>query len=88
MNLSDSDLELMFQIYDKALAYVPEKTKTDFAGDFIFVLSDYGIDLKRNAEEIGDHDEYLDKAMTEHIEGSEEHDSDEEYSEEYWEEED
>jgi|TARA_B110000908_G_C9835921_1_gene263460 hypothetical protein len=88
MNLSDNDLELMFQLYDKAIAQIPEKSRADWAKDFIFILADYGIDLKHNAEEIADHNEYLDSALTEHFESDDEYDSDDEYAEEIWEDED
>lgn len=88
MNLSDNDLELFLQIYDKAIKYVPGKVKPDFAEDFIFTLDDYGVDLKRNATEIGEHCEHLDKALADHFNVSDDYDSDEEYSEEYWEDED
>jgi hypothetical protein len=88
MNLSDNDLELFLQIYDKAIKYIPSKVKEDFAQDFIFVLGDYGIDLKRNATEIGEHEEHLDKAIEHHFSDNDEFDSDDEYAEEYWDDED
>ena len=34
MNLSDNDLELFLQIYDKAIKYVPEKVKSDFSKSY------------------------------------------------------
>ena len=86
MNLSDTDLELYLQIYDKAMLHMPEKVKDKFADEFVFTLDDYGIDLKRNAVEIGDHCEYLSDALESHFDVNEDHDSDEEYAEEYWEE--
>jgi hypothetical protein len=86
MNLSDNDLELFLQIFDKALAHIPDKNKEKFAEDYIFTLDDYGVDLKRHAVEIGDHDELLDQALTDYFEVNDDHDSDEEYAEEYWEE--
>jgi hypothetical protein len=88
MNLGDTDLELFLQIYDKAIKYVPLKVKSDFAEDFIFTLDDYGIDLKRNAVELGEHCDYLDDAITDFFDENDDYDSDEEYAEEYWEEED
>lgn len=88
MNLGDTDLELFLQIYDKAIKYIPLKVKTDFAEDFIFTLNDYGIDLKRNAVELSEHCEYLDEAVTDFFEENNDYDSDEEYADEYWEEED
>jgi hypothetical protein len=88
MNLGDTDLELFLQIYDKAIKYVPLKVKSDFAEDFIFTLDDYGIDLKRNAVELSDHCDYLDEAVTDFFEENDDYDSDEEYADEYWEEED
>lgn len=88
MNLGDTDLELFLQIYDKAIKYIPLKVKTDFAEDFIFTLNDYGIDLKRNAVELSEHCEYLDEAVTDFFEENDDYDSDEEYADEYWEEED
>lgn len=86
MSLSDTDLEFHLQLYDKAMALIPDKNKEQFAKDFIFTLDDYGVDLKRSAIEIGDHDEYLEEALNEHFEVSDDYDSDEEYAEEYWEE--
>ena len=88
MNLSDNDLELFLQIFDKAIAHIPDKVKEKFSEDFIFTLDYYGVDLKRHAVEIGDHDEHLDQALTDHFEVNDELDSDDEYSEEYWEDED
>ena len=88
MNLSDNDLELFLQIFDKAIAHIPDKVKEKFSEDFIFTLDDYGVDLKRHAVEIGDHDEHLDQVLTDHFEVNDELDSDDEYSEEYWEDED
>ncbi len=88
MNLSDNELELFLQIYDKAIKYVPGKVKSDFAEDFIFTLDDYGVDLKHNATEIGEHCEHLDDALVSHFDENDDHDSDEEYAEEYWEDED
>lgn len=63
MNLSDNDLELFLQIYDKALAHIQDKNKDVWAKDFILTLEDYGVDLKRYAMEIGDHDDYLGEAI-------------------------
>lgn len=88
MNLGDTDLELFLQIYDKAIKYIPLKVKNEFAEDFIFTLDDYGIDLKRNAVELSEHCEYLDEAITDFFEENDDYDSDEEYADEYWEEED
>ncbi len=88
MNLGDTDLELFLQIYDKAIKYVPLKVKSDFAEDFVFTLDDYGIDLKRNAVELSEHCDYLDEAITDFFEENDDYDSDEEYADEYWEEED
>lgn len=89
MNLTEHDLEFILQLYDSAVTYMPDKGKVDFATDFIFKLGDYGFDLKACAKEIGDHDEYLDKAMEEFLEGEEEYGEPEEEwydDEEYWDE--
>ena len=63
MSLNDGDLEFILQLYDTAFAVIPDKAKSDFAENFVFKLVDYGFDVKTNAKEIGDHDEYLDKAV-------------------------
>lgn len=63
MSLTDSDMEFILQLYDTAFAHLAEKAKPDFAENFVFKLMDYGFDVKANAKEIGDHDEFLDKAI-------------------------
>jgi hypothetical protein len=40
-----------------------DKSKMDYAETFVYKLVDYGFDVKSNAVEIGEHDEYLDKAV-------------------------
>ncbi len=63
MSLTDSDMEFILQLYDTAFVHLTEKAKPDFAENFVFKLMDYGFDVKGNAKEIGDHDEFLDKAV-------------------------
>lgn len=63
MSLNDGDLEFLLQIYDTGFVYIPDKSKSDFAENFVYKLVDYGFDVKHNAKEISDHDEYLDKAV-------------------------
>jgi len=63
MNLNDSDLEFMLQLYDVGFSFIPDKAKLDYAETYVYKLVDYGFDVKSNAVEIGEHDEYLDKAV-------------------------
>lgn len=88
MDLSDGDLEFLLQLYDTAKTHISEKARQTFANDFVFRLEDYGIDVHKNAKEIGEHDEYLDKAITEVIESDEDYESDDELwfdeDDDYW----
>ena len=90
MNLSEHDLEFILQLYDTAHRLIGDKQKQDFANDWLFKLDDYGFDIKASAKEIGEHDEYLDVAVEEYIEGEDEFaDSVEEWyddDDEYWDE--
>tara|TARA_B100000927_G_C16371625_1_gene431719 strand:+ start:485 stop:754 length:270 start_codon:yes stop_codon:yes gene_type:complete len=89
MNLSEHDLEFILQLYDTAHRLVADKLKQDFANDWLFKLDDYGFDIKGSAKDIGEHDEYLDRAVTEFLEGEEEYGEPEEEwfeDEEYWDE--
>lgn len=87
MTPSDADVEFLLQLYDTAKSSMAEKSRGDWAEGFIFKLLDYGFDVKSNAEELGEHDEYLDKAVQETIESDELYDLDEEYADDLWEEE-
>lgn len=78
MDLSDGDMEFLLQLYDTSKSHIPEKARQAFANDFVFKLEDYGYDVHKNAKEIGEHDEYLDNAVTEVIELDEDYESDEE----------
>ena len=90
MNLSEHDLEFILQLYDTSIRLIPEKVKIEFAKDWLYKLIDYGFDVKASAKEIGEHDEYLDVAVEEYIEGEDEFaDSVEEWyddDDEYWDE--
>lgn len=88
MQLSDSDTEFLLQMYDGAKGLMAEKSRQDWADDFVHKLLDYGFDVKTNAKEIGEHDEYLDKSVQETIESEELYDLDDEYADEIWEDED
>ena len=88
MNLSEHDLEFILQPHDTA-QFIGDKQKQDFANDWLFKLDDYGFDIKASAKEIGEHDEYFDRAVTEFLEGEEEYGEPEEEwfdDEEYWDE--
>lgn len=63
MSLSDGDLEFILQLYDVGFGVIPDKSKFEYAENFVYKLVDYGFDVKGNAKEISDHDEYLDKAV-------------------------
>jgi len=63
MNLNDGDLEFILQLYDTGYAFMPDKSKMEYAENFVYKMVDYGFDVKANATEIGEHDEYLDKAV-------------------------
>lgn len=85
MSLNDSDLEFILQLYDGAVRFIADKSKEDYATDFVFKLIDYGFDIKFNAKEIAEHDEYLAKAVTSLEEDEEWEDSDVWYEdEEVW----
>ena len=89
MNLSEHDLEFILQLYDTAHRLIGDKQKQDFANDWLFKLDDYGFDIKASAKEIGEHDEYLDRAVEEYLEGEDEFGEPEEEwydDEEYWDE--
>jgi hypothetical protein len=60
---TDSDVEFILQLYDTTFRFLTDKQKLDFAESFLYKLVDYGFDVKANAQEIGEHDEYLDKAV-------------------------
>lgn len=72
MKLNDYDLELVLQLYDRAKSHLADKNKSDWAEDFVFTIADYGIDMKSAGKEIGEHDEYLDEAVAQFLENSEE----------------
>jgi hypothetical protein len=78
MNLNDGDLEFIFALYDSARSLVTEKDRTVWAEETIRHMIDYGIDVKLSATEIGEHCNYLDAALCEHLE-LEEEDEDAEY---------
>lgn len=75
MNLNDTDLEFLMQLYDKALSHIADKSKSDWAEDFVLSLADYGVNVADNAKEIGEHDEYLDEAVELFLEHNEEEES-------------
>lgn len=72
MNLSEHDLEFILQLYDTSTRLMADKVKTEHAKDFLYRLYDYGMDIKSNAKEIGEHDEYLDQAVIEFLESEDE----------------
>ena len=72
MNLSEHDLEFILQLYDTSHRLIADKFKQEFANDYLYKLIDYGFVIKASAKEVGEHDEYLDKAIEEYLEGEEE----------------
>jgi len=83
MNLNDSDLEFILQLYDVGYSFMADKAKMDYAETFVYKLVDYGFDVKSNAVEIGEHDEYLDKAVDTVLEEDESEPEDEWLDEEF-----
>lgn len=89
MNLSEHDLEFILQLYDTSHRLIADKHKQEFANDYLYKLIDYGFDVKASAKDIGEHDEYLDRAVEEYLEGEDEFGEPEEEwyeDEEYWDE--
>lgn len=87
MKMNDSDLELLLQIYDLSVMYITDKNKQDFADNFVYRLADYGFELRANAKEIGEHDEYLDKSIEIVLESGDDYELDDEYMEDVFEDE-
>ena len=85
--MNDSDLELLLQIYDLSVMYITDKNKQDFADNFVYRLADYGFELRSNAKEIGEHDEYLDKSIEIVLESGDDYELDDEYMEDVFEDE-
>jgi hypothetical protein len=86
MNLSDNDIELLMQLYDKAKSHIADKHKSDWAEDFVLALADYDVDIKANAKELGEHDEFLDEAVELFLEHSDEEEESWVDDEEEWDE--
>lgn len=82
MNLDEGDFEFIFNLYDEASNFIPDKDKLEFARRTIYQLVDFGFELQPAYKEIADHCEYLSDALDEHLE-QEEEDEDvfDEYSE-------
>jgi hypothetical protein len=78
MTLNENDLEFIFAVYDSARALVGDKDKSVLAEELVRHMIDYGMDLKFFAQEVGEHDQYLDEAVELFLEQSEESE------EEYW----
>ena len=78
MMLNENELEFIFAVYDSARALVSDKDKTVLAEELVRHMIDYGMELKTFAQEVGEHDEYLDQAVELFLEQSEESE------EEYW----
>lgn len=78
MMLNENELEFIFAVYDSARALVSDKDKSVLAEEIVRHMIDYGMELKTFAQEVGEHDEYLDQAVELFLEQSEESD------EEYW----
>ena len=78
MSLSDNDLEFIIAMYDAARSSVVEKERSNFAEHFLQVLDQYGFDIAGNAEQISEHDKYLETSVDEYIEHEEVDDTDEE----------
>ena len=72
MKLSDHDLELVLQLYDRAKVHIVEKHRPQWAEDFVFTMEDFGISIRVAGKEIGEHDEYLDAAVEEFLENADE----------------
>lgn len=77
MSIADNDLEFIIALYDAARNNVAEKTREDFAEHFLEVLDQHGFDIAANADEIGEHDKYLVKALDEYVEHEEEYEDEE-----------
>ena len=78
MMLNENELEFIFAVYDSARSLVSDKDKTVLAEELVRHMIDYGMELKTFAQEVGEHDEYLDQAVELFLEQSEESE------EEYW----
>ena len=76
--LNENELEFIFAVYDSARALVSDKDKSVLAEELIRHMIDHGMDLKSFAQEMGEHDEYLDEAVELFLEQSEDNE------EEYW----
>lgn len=74
MILNENDLEFIFAFYDSALVLVPEKEKPTLAEELIRHMMSHGMEINSFAQEVGDHDEYLDEAVELHLENAEESD--------------
>lgn len=80
MSIASGDLEFIIALYDAARNSVAEKERENFAEHFLEVLDQHGFDIAENAEEIGEHDKYLVKAIDEYVE----HEEDEYEDEDEW----
>ena len=80
MNLTDGDLEFVFNLYDEAQEFIADKDKLEWARKTLNHMEDFGFDLKPAYKEIADHCEYLAEALDTHF--TEEEDEDE-FVEEY-----
>lgn len=82
MNLNDGDLELIFALYDSAHSIVPDKEKSTLAEDFVRHLVDFGFDVKRSANEIAEHCEYLEAVVDDLLDSEEVFDEESTWGEE------
>jgi hypothetical protein len=74
MILNENDLEFIFAFYDSAIAIVSEKEKSTLAEELIRHMIAHGMEINNFAQEVGEHDEYLDEAIELFLENAEETD--------------
>jgi hypothetical protein len=79
MILNENELEFIFAVYDSAKSLVSEKDKLVLAEELIRHMISHGMELKTFAQEVGEHDRYLDEAVSLFLEQSDESEDDE-----YW----
>jgi hypothetical protein len=78
MNLTDGDLEFVFNLYDEAQEFIAEKDRLEWARKTINHMKEYGFDITPAYKEISDHCEYLSEALDSYFADIE---SDNEYDE-------
>ena len=77
--MTQTEIELLVETWQKLSNYVPAKDRLDAAKAFVILLDEYGLDDQAQ-QEVKDVDDYLADAIDEYYQDT---DDEEDYSEDY-----